>query len=162
MTNEEVIRNMSRDELGSFLCGLSIKCDNCELKDLCRTKYQKGFYDWLGDECKRNIDDGFWSVENLPDCSLKRDFVPVTSLCEETQKEKLVKQINEWLGKGHYCIGSTSEREKFKNLLEDINNNVSQEEMKRIGDGFNNLEKNYHMNFRYKFKSFVSKLIKRQ
>ena len=62
MTNEEFIRDMNKEELGNFLCGLSIKCDKCELKDLCRTKYQKGFYNWLGDECKGKIDTYFIAI----------------------------------------------------------------------------------------------------
>lgn len=36
MTNEETIKNMNREELGSSLCGLTIKYEYCELKDLCR------------------------------------------------------------------------------------------------------------------------------
>ena len=99
MTNEEFIRDMNKEELGNFLCGLSIKCDKCELKDLCRTKYQKGFYNWLGDECKGNIDDGFWSIENLPDYRLNRDFTPWVSLDRYAWKDIVVDTIKKFFKK---------------------------------------------------------------
>ena len=93
MTNEEIIKNMNREELGSFLCGLTIKCEYCELKDLCRTKYGKGFYDWLGAECNGDIYNGFWSVENLPDYSLNRDFTPFTTFALPMKYKDKLKMI---------------------------------------------------------------------
>lgn len=163
MTNEEVVRNMSRDELGSFLCSLTIKCEYCELKDLCRTKYGKGFYDWLGSECNGDIYDGFWSVENLPDCSIKRDFTPIASLCEETwveKRERLTKQIEKWLEEwNHFSISTIKHRKEIDKLLKSINNNASKEEYRRISYEFDDIS---IKGFKDRIKRFVYKLIKRQ
>ena len=93
MTNEETIKNMNREELGSFLCGITIKCEYRELKHLSSSIYGKGFYDWLGAECNGDIYNGFWSVENLPDYSLNRDFTPFTTFALPMKYKDKLKMI---------------------------------------------------------------------
>ena len=41
ITNEEFIRNMSKEELGDFLCSIAGRCKLCELRELCGKKYPK-------------------------------------------------------------------------------------------------------------------------
>ena len=53
MTNREKLRQMSDEELGKFLCSLSI-CGFCPLDELCESG-RKGFIAWLNEEA----DDAF-------------------------------------------------------------------------------------------------------
>ena len=64
ITNEEFIRNMSKEELGDFLCSIAGRCKLCELRELCGKKYPKGYPDWLEDTYSGDITKGFYTPEN--------------------------------------------------------------------------------------------------
>ena len=64
ITNEEFIRNMSKDELGDFLCSISGICNLCELRELCGEKYPRGYHDWLEDTYSEDITKVFYTPKN--------------------------------------------------------------------------------------------------
>lgn len=68
MTNEEVIKDMTTEELGDFLCGISGRCSVCELKEHCGYKYFSGWADWLETEYSGNIYNDFYMNSFMPKC----------------------------------------------------------------------------------------------